>query len=76
MARTLRYRVVEVKVWPRVADIGWEAYLLIHGCGKAIRGTVNCMADLEAALSGGIQRAYVEVTGAQLPPEDGQLPLL
>jgi hypothetical protein len=72
----LRYRVVEVKAWPRTTGIGWEAYLLIQGRGKAIRGGVACMADLEAALKAAIREAYLGITGTELPAEDEQLPLL
>jgi hypothetical protein len=76
MARTLRYRVVEIKAWPRVRGVGWEAYLLIHGTGKPIRGYVDCLAELEADVAAKIAVAYMQVTGTALPPEDGQLPLL
>lgn len=76
MARSLRYRIVEIKVWPKLHTVAWEAYLLIWGKGKPVRGEVASMLELEADILCKVGVAYMEVTGTQLPPADGQLPLL
>lgn len=76
MARTLCYRVVEIKCWPTLHTVRWEAYLLIWGRGKAVKGEVAMMSEIEADVLAKVAAAYMAVTGTQLPPEDAQLPLL
>lgn len=74
--RALYYRQVETKVF-RVPDgFRWEAWLLIRGIGKAIRGHVSDARQLPAAIQAAVAVAYLQITGEKLPSPDGQLPLL
>lgn len=74
--RKLFYRVVELKVFPGPGAIRWEAWLLIQGQGKPIRGQVSSPEQLDGSLHAAIAVAYQQVTGVPLPNPDGQLPLL
>jgi len=76
MARKLFYRVVEVKLFKQGSSYAWEAYLLIQGQGKPIRGTLSSPEQLLPSMEAAIAVAYKQVTGSLLPRPNGQLPLL
>ena len=74
--RALYYRQVETKVFRDKEGFRWEAWLLIQGIGKAIRGHVTDARQLPDAIHAAVAVAYLQITGEQLPRPDGQLPLL
>jgi hypothetical protein len=65
--RKLLYRVVETKVFRDLTGFRWEAYLLIAGQGKPVKGQIASMEDLEASMVKAIEQAYLDVTGSPLP---------
>lgn len=67
MARKLHYRLVEVRVDRGADGCSWQAYVLIHGQGKALRGFVADSADLWTAMESAIARAFEAIVGSPLP---------
>lgn len=67
MARTLYFRLVEVKMFRWGEGYRIEGYLLIRGQGVVIRFDIGRPGDLPGTLAGAIAAAYNRTTGEKLP---------
>lgn len=71
MARTLLFRVVEVKILRSATGWRVDVYLLIRGVGRAMHFEIGSAAELPGRLDACVKEAFAAVTGEALPGSPG-----
>lgn len=67
------FRLTNLRVTPDHAGVAWEAWVLVNGLGKCVRGRIGDATELPLVTADAIRTVYFEVTGKVL--EDNELNL-